>query len=43
MRETASILADDFNCKVNIVSLYDETIIESENDQVVIFPIGLRS
>ncbi|MDF1569855.1 MAG: translation initiation factor IF-2, partial [Spirochaetaceae bacterium] len=32
--ETATILADDFNCKVNIVSLYDETIIESENDQV---------
>ncbi len=30
--ETATILADDFDCKVNIVSLYDETIIESEKD-----------
>lgn len=30
--ETAEILATDFECKVNIVSLYDETIIESEKD-----------
>ena len=30
--ETATILADEFNCKVKIVSLYDETIIESEKD-----------
>ena len=28
--ETATILADEYNCKVKIVSLYDETIIESE-------------
>ena len=31
--ETATILADDYNCKVKIVSLYDETIIESEKDE----------
>jgi len=30
--ETASILAEEFKCKVNIVSLYDETIIESDTD-----------
>jgi len=30
--ETATILADDYNCKVKIVSLYDETLIESEKD-----------
>ncbi len=30
--ETATILADDYDCKVNIVSLYDETIIESDRD-----------
>lgn len=30
--ETASILASEFDCKVNIVSLYDETIIESDED-----------
>lgn len=28
--ETASILAHDYDCKVNIVNLYDETIIESD-------------
>ena len=28
--ETAEILATDYKCKVNIVSLYDETIIESD-------------
>jgi len=28
--DTASILAAEYDCKVNIVSLYDETIIESE-------------
>ncbi len=31
--ETAEILAAEFNCKVNIVSLYDETIIETETDK----------
>lgn len=28
--ETAEILCSEFNCKVNIVSLYDETVIEEE-------------
>ncbi len=28
--ETAAIVASEFNCKVNIVSLYDETVIEEE-------------
>ncbi|HBG65983.1 MAG TPA: translation initiation factor IF-2 [Treponema sp.] len=28
--DTATILASEYNCKVHIVSLYDETIIESE-------------
>ena len=31
--ETATLLADEYGCKVNIVSLYDETIIESEDDK----------
>lgn len=31
--ETATILADDYDCKVNIVSLYDETIIETNSDE----------
>ena len=31
--ETASILAQEYGCKVNIVSLYDETIIETEKDR----------
>jgi translation initiation factor IF-2 len=31
--ETASILAEEYGCKVNIVSLYDETIIETEADK----------
>ncbi|MFW5683822.1 MAG: translation initiation factor IF-2 [Spirochaetota bacterium] len=31
--ETASILADEYGCKVNIVSLYDETLIETEADK----------
>ena len=30
--ETASIVAGEYKCKVNIVSLYDETIIETEKD-----------
>ncbi len=30
--ETASLLAQEYGCKVNIVSLYDETIIETEKD-----------
>ncbi len=33
--ETATLLADEFNCKVKIVSLYDETIIESEKDEEI--------
>ncbi len=28
--DTAALLAEEFDCKVNIVSLYDETIIESD-------------
>jgi translation initiation factor IF-2 len=31
--ETATILAEEYGCKVNIVSLYDETIIETEEDR----------
>ena len=31
--ETAAILAEEYNCKVNVVSLYDETIIEKEEDR----------
>jgi len=31
--ETATIIADDYNCQVNIVSLYDETVIETEEDK----------
>ncbi len=31
--ETAAILADDYGCKVNIVSLFDETLIESDHDE----------
>ncbi|HEB09857.1 MAG TPA: translation initiation factor IF-2 [Spirochaetales bacterium] len=31
--ETATILADEYSCKVNIVSLYDETVIETEQDR----------
>ncbi len=31
--ETATILADEYECKVNIVNLYDETIIESADDK----------
>jgi len=31
--ETATILADEYGCKINIVSLYDETIIASESDE----------
>lgn len=30
--ETASLLADEYGCKVNIVSLYDETLIETGTD-----------
>ncbi|WCL48089.1 translation initiation factor IF-2 [Leptospira sp. GIMC2001] len=30
--ETATVLADDYGCKVTIVSLYDETVIEDETD-----------
>ncbi len=28
--DTASIVASEFNCKVNVVSLYDQTVIEEE-------------
>ena len=31
-RETAEILAGEYGCKVNVVSLYDETIIETSDD-----------
>ena len=31
--ETATILADEYGCKVNIVSLYDETLIETADDK----------
>ncbi|MBN1412477.1 MAG: translation initiation factor IF-2 [Spirochaetales bacterium] len=31
--ETATILADEYGCKVNIVSLYDEIVIENEEDK----------
>ncbi len=31
--ETATILAAEYNCEVHIVSLYDETVIETENDE----------
>ncbi len=30
--DTATILASEYNCEVHIVSLYDETVIESESD-----------
>ncbi|ADN02063.1 translation initiation factor IF-2 [Spirochaeta thermophila] len=30
--DTATLLADEFGCKVNVVSLYDETVIEREED-----------
>lgn len=32
-RETAEILAGEYGCKVNVVSLYDETLIETDDDQ----------
>jgi translation initiation factor IF-2 len=32
--ETASLLADEYGCKVTIVSLYEETVIEEEEDLV---------
>ena len=31
--ETAEILANEYGCKVNIVSLYDETVIEREEEK----------
>ena len=30
--DTAAILADEYDCKVKVVSLYDETVIEEEED-----------
>ena len=35
--DTAKILADDYGCTVNIVSLYDETIIASDKDDDSVF------
>ncbi len=32
--ETASLLAAEYNCEVKVVSLYDETLIEEEDDKV---------
>ncbi|MDA3947896.1 MAG: translation initiation factor IF-2, partial [Spirochaeta sp.] len=32
-RETAEILAGEYGCRVNVVSLYDETLIETEKDE----------
>ena len=31
--DTASIVASEFNCKVNVVSLYDETVINEEKEK----------
>ena len=31
--ETAAIIASEYNCEVHLVSLYDETIIESDEDR----------
>jgi translation initiation factor IF-2 len=31
--DTASIVASEFNCKVNVVSLYDETVISEEKEK----------
>lgn len=31
--ETAEIVCSEFNCKVNVVSLYDETVIEEEKEE----------
>ncbi len=31
--DTASLLAAEYDCKVNVVSLYDETVIEEEKDK----------
>ncbi|MCQ2981472.1 MAG: translation initiation factor IF-2 [Treponemataceae bacterium] len=31
--DTATLLASEYNCEVHIVSLYDETVIESEADE----------
>ncbi|OHD12336.1 MAG: translation initiation factor IF-2 [Spirochaetes bacterium GWD1_27_9] len=33
--DTASIVAAEFNCKVNVVSLYDQTVIEEEKEKDV--------
>ncbi|WP_028973528.1 translation initiation factor IF-2 [Spirochaeta cellobiosiphila] len=33
--DTATLLAEEYKCKVNLVSLYDETIIESKEDEDV--------
>ena len=31
--ETAALLATEYNCEVKVISLYDETVIEEENDK----------
>ena len=31
--ETAALLASEYNCEVKVISLYDETVIEEENDK----------
>jgi translation initiation factor IF-2 len=31
--ETAQLLAEEYNCKVNVVSLYEETLIRSDEEQ----------
>lgn len=31
--DTATILADEYNCKVHLISLYDETLIESDKGE----------
>ncbi len=31
--ETATLLANEYNCEVNVISLYDETVIKEEMDQ----------
>jgi translation initiation factor IF-2 len=37
--DTASILCEEYGCKVTVVSLYDETVIDTEKDQ----PDSMRS
>ena len=39
--ETAEIVCSEFNCKVNVVSLYDQTVIEEEEKIVVTGPVSV--